>query len=160
MPCYGVYATQDARWLAVGALEAKFWNALCETLERADLVPFQFAVGADGERVRAQLAAIFGAASLAHWCATFAGVDGCVTPVLTFDEALADAQFAAREMVVRRPDGSRQYAPPFKLSPDAFAVTRDAPKQGQHTREVLREAGYDDAAIDALVAARAVAAAA
>jgi len=160
VPCYGVYATSDARWLAVGALEAKFWNALCATLERPDLAPLQFAVGADGERVRSELAAIFGAASLAHWRARFAGVDCCVTPVLTFDEALADPQFGAREMVVDRPDGSRQYAPPFKLSPDAFAVTRDAPKHGEHTRDVLREAGYADAAIDALLASRAVAAAA
>src|SRR5436190_1108395 len=158
VPCYGVYATSDARWLAVGALELKFWNALCETLERPDLAPFQFAVGAHGERVRAELAAIFGAAPLAHWCARFNGIDCCVTPVLTFDEALADAQFAAREMVIRRPDGSRQYAPPFQLSPEGFAVTRDAPKHGEHTREVLREAGYADAAIDALIAARAVAA--
>jgi crotonobetainyl-CoA:carnitine CoA-transferase CaiB-like acyl-CoA transferase len=158
VPCYGVYATSDARWLAVGALEAKFWNALCATLERPDLVPLQFAMGAGGERVRAELAAIFGAAPLAHWCSRFAGVDCCVTPVLTFDEALADPQFAAREMVVRRPDGSRQYAPPFKLSPRAFVVTRDAPKHGEHTRDVLREAGYDDGAIDALFASRAVAA--
>jgi crotonobetainyl-CoA:carnitine CoA-transferase CaiB-like acyl-CoA transferase len=158
VPCYGVYATSDARWLAVGALEAKFWNALCATLERPDLVPLQFAMGASGERVRGELAAIFGAAPLAHWCSRFAGVDCCVTPVLTFDEALADPQFAAREMVVRRPDGSRQYAPPFKLSPRAFVVTRDAPKHGEHTRDVLREAGYDDGAIDALFASRAVAA--
>jgi len=140
----------------VGALEAKFWNALCATLERPDLAPLQFAVGADGERVRSELAAIFGAASLAHWRARFADVDCCVTPVLTFDEALADPQFGAREMVVDRPDGSRQYAPPFKLSPDAFAVTRDAPKHGEHTDEVLREAGFDARAIDALVRERVV----
>jgi crotonobetainyl-CoA:carnitine CoA-transferase CaiB-like acyl-CoA transferase len=158
VPCYGVYATSDVRWLAVGALEAKFWIALCATLERPDLVPLQFASGDDGERVRAELAAIFGAASLAYWCKRFAGVDCCVTPVLTFDEALADAQFGAREMVIHRPDGSRQYAPPFKLVPGRFAVMRDAPKHGEHTREVLREAGYEDAAIDALIAARAVAA--
>jgi crotonobetainyl-CoA:carnitine CoA-transferase CaiB-like acyl-CoA transferase len=74
-----------------------------------------------------------------------------VTPVLTFEEALADVQFAARAMVVRRPDGSRQYAPPFKLVPPAFAVTRDAPRHGEHTRDVLREAGYPNAAIDALI---------
>jgi len=82
-----------------------------------------------------------------------------VTPVLTFAEALTDPQFGAREMVLRRPDGSRQYAPPFKLSPEAFVVTRDAPKHGEHTRDVLREAGYADAAIDALLAAHAAASA-
>src|SRR3982751_1800903 len=36
VPCYGVYATSDGRWLAVGALEAKFWRTLCETLGRMD----------------------------------------------------------------------------------------------------------------------------
>jgi crotonobetainyl-CoA:carnitine CoA-transferase CaiB-like acyl-CoA transferase len=76
-----------------------------------------------------------------------------VTPVLAFDEAIRDPQFAARGMIVRRPDGSRQYAPPFSMTPSAFAIARDAPRQGEHSREVLREAGYGNDAIDALIAA-------
>ena len=156
VPCYGVYPTLDGRWLAVGALEAKFWKALCDALDRPDLVPMQFATGAEGEATRERLAAIFASATWSDWSARLAGVDCCVTPVLTFDEALADPQFAARSMIVTRPDGSRQYAPPFKLSPPTFAIKRDAPAHGQHTRELLREARYDDAAIDALVAKRAV----
>jgi len=156
VPCYGVYPTLDKRWLAVGALEAKFWSALCNALGRPDLVPLQFATGDDGEAVRQSLSAIFASATLAEWSARLAGVDCCVTPVLTFGEALADPQFAARSMIVARPDGSRQYAPPYKLAPPAFAIKRDAPAQGQHTRELLREAHYEDAAIDALIAKGAV----
>ena len=159
VPCYGVYPTRDARWLAVGALEVKFWTALCATLGRPDLVALQFARGRDGERVRADLEATFRTATLDEWRARFAAVDCCVTPVLTFDEVLADPQFAARGIVVRRPDGSRQYAPPFRMQPEAFAIARDAPAQGQHTRDVLREAGFDDAAIDALIASGSVVAA-
>ena len=102
--------------------------------------------------MRRELEAVFAAAPLAHWIERFAGVDCCVTPVRTLDEALEDPQFAARAMVVTRPDGSRQYAPPFKLSDHDFAVAREAPAQGEHTVEVLREAGYDDAAIEALAA--------
>ena len=75
-----------------------------------------------------------------------------MSPVATLDEALGDPQFRARGMVVERPDGSRQYAPPWKLSGHEFAVTREAPAQGEHTAELLREAGYDEAAIAALVA--------
>ena len=156
VPCYGVYSTFDGRWLAVGALEAKFWKALCKALGRPDLVPLQFATGANGEAVRESLSAIFASATLAEWSERLAGVDCCVSPVLTFDEALADPQFAARSMIVHRPDGSRQYAPPFKLTPPAFAITRDAPAHGQHTRELLREARYEDAVIDALIAKGAV----
>jgi crotonobetainyl-CoA:carnitine CoA-transferase CaiB-like acyl-CoA transferase len=151
VPCYGVYETRDGGWLAVGALEAKFWRALCDTLARPDLVPGQFATGDEGARVRAALTAIFAADTRDAWCARFADADCCVTPVLTFAEALADPQFAARGMIVRRPDGSRQFAPPFALAPGAFAISRDAPSQGEHSREVLREAGYDDAAIAALI---------
>jgi crotonobetainyl-CoA:carnitine CoA-transferase CaiB-like acyl-CoA transferase len=54
-------------------------------------------------------------------------------------------------MVRARPDGSRQFAPPFALTPPAFAIARDAPAQGEHSFEVLREAGLDDAAIAALI---------
>jgi len=150
--CYGVYETRDGRWLAVGALEAKFWRLLCETLAHPDLVDLQFATGDEGARVRDTLAAIFATATRDEWCARFAGVDCCVTPVLTFAEALADRQFAARRMVRTRDDGSRFHAPPFTLEPDTFAVRREAPRQGEHSRDVLREAGYDDAAIDALIA--------
>ena len=151
VPCYGVYPTSDGRWLAVGALEEKFWKALCDALDRPDLVPGRLAVGAEGARVRAELERIFAGAPLAHWVERFAGIDCCVTPVATLDEALSDPQFGVREMVVTRPDGSRQYAPPFKLSGHAFAVTRDAPRQGEHSVEVLREAGCDDATIDGLI---------
>ena len=156
VPCYGVYGTQDGRWLAVGALEDKFWRALCVALERPDLASRAFALGEDGRQVRRELEGVFASASLAHWIAKFADVDCCVTPVNTLDEALADPQFAARNMIVERPDGSRQYAPPFKLSGHEFAVTRDAPAQGEHTAEVLREAGYDEAALEAMIAAGAI----
>ncbi len=155
-PCYGVYETRDGGWLAVGALEAKFWRALCETLARPDLVKGQFATGDEGTRVRNEVATIFASRTRNEWCERFADVDCCVTPVLPFEEALADPQFTARDMMLRRPDGARQYAPPFKLSPASFAVVRDAPRHGEHTDEVLREAGFDAPAIDALVRERAV----
>jgi alpha-methylacyl-CoA racemase len=155
-PCYGVYETHDRRWLAVGALEAKFWRLLCETLSRPDLVALQFATGAEGARARNELAAIFASRTRDAWCTRFENVDCCVTPVLTFEEALADPQFAARGTTLRRPDGARQYAPPFRLSPSSFAVLRDAPRHGEHTDEVLREAGLDARAIDALVRERVV----
>jgi alpha-methylacyl-CoA racemase len=76
-----------------------------------------------------------------------------VTPVATLDEAMNDRQFVARDMVRTRSDGSFDYAPPFKLSGHEFAVTRQAPMQGEHGAEVLREAGFDAASIDALIAA-------
>ena len=151
VPCYGVYPTKDGRWLAVGALEEKFWREVCSTIDRPDLVTSALATGAEGARVRAELDAVFGASTLAEWVERFAGVDACVTPVLTLREALADEQFAARGMVVRSADGSRSYAPPWKLSGHDFRVEREAPAQGQHTYELLREAGYSPSSIRELI---------
>lgn len=52
VPCYGVYATADGRYMAVGALEWKFWELLCDTLGRPDLKPFHLAFGEKGEKAR------------------------------------------------------------------------------------------------------------
>ena len=156
VPAYGVYATRDGRWLAVGALEPKFWQLLCTTIGRPDLAGSGLSTGTEGERARAELAALFASQSLAHWSQRFAAVDCCVTPVLTLDEALNDVQFGARGMVVRGSDGTRQYAPPFHLSDHDFSVRREAPAQGQHTAEVLRAAGYGDDRIEALAASGAI----
>jgi alpha-methylacyl-CoA racemase len=150
VPCYGVYPTADGRYLAVGALEPKFWHALCDAIDRPDLIERQFAQGVDGDDVRSELCELFASATLAHWTALFARVDCCATPVATLDEAMDDPQFAARDMIVTRADGSRSFAPPFKLSGHAFSEEREAPRQGEHTREVLVAAGLDAGAVAAL----------
>ena len=134
VPCYGVYPTQDGRWLAVGALEQKFWKTLCASLERSDLVAHQFARGEEGARVRGELERIFAGAPLAAWVEKLATVDCCVTPIATLDEALADPQFAARAMVVTRHDGSHEYAPPFKLSRHAFERAARGAEAGRAQR--------------------------
>jgi crotonobetainyl-CoA:carnitine CoA-transferase CaiB-like acyl-CoA transferase len=157
VPCYGVYATRDGRFVAVGALEAKFWSALCNAVGRPDLIAGQLARGAEGERVRDALQAIFLTATRDEWGARLASVDCCVTPVLDVAEALHDPQFVARGMVHRRADGSREVAPPFRISDQAFTPGRAAPAHGEHTRAVLREAGYDDDAIARLAASNAIA---
>jgi len=142
VPCYGVYATQDGRYLAVGALESKFWRVLCEALDRPDLIAGQLSTGHAGALVRQQLAAVFAQQTQAQWIERLADIECCVSPVLSLDESLADAQVRARDMIVSGADGIRQYAPPFRLSGHAFAITRSAPAQGQHSVEILREAGF------------------
>src|SRR5215218_5509282 len=82
--CYRIYATADARWLTVAALEPKFWRRLCELLGRPDLVSRQF----DPELP--ELEALFRTRSLAQWLALLEGRDTCVGPVLTLEEAAAD----------------------------------------------------------------------
>ena len=86
-PCYAVYRVADERFLAVGALEAKFWQALCDALGKPHLKSLGNAEGIAAMRVKKELADCFAEHGLTHWTEIFDAVDCCVTPVLTLAEA-------------------------------------------------------------------------
>ena len=98
LPCYNLYATQDGRHLAVGALEFKFWKAACEVFERPDWVQRHWQRGQlpgspDCAALRAEVAQLVASQPLAVWSERFAQADACVTPVLTLEEAQAHPLF-------------------------------------------------------------------
>lgn len=95
-PCYGVYATADQRFLAVGALEQKFWDVLCDAILKPHLKPLRQSEGVVALRVRKELSDYFSEQPLAHWIDFFEPLDCCVTPVLTLAEARQHALFAAK----------------------------------------------------------------
>ncbi|WP_341643901.1 CaiB/BaiF CoA transferase family protein [Thauera sp. SDU_THAU2] len=160
LPCYGTYQTADGRHLAVGALEPKFWQAFCAAAGCPELGKSGWAAGKSGAAVRAQVAAIVKARTLAEWIEVFDGMDACVSPVLRIDEVLAHPLTKARGMTVDTPvpDGSSVpcFAFPVKMSDFAFTLDRVPPAAGQHDEEVLRESGHGDGDIARLREAGAV----
>ncbi|AJC19086.2 CaiB/BaiF CoA transferase family protein [Pandoraea sputorum] len=99
VPCYQVYRTKDGRYMAVGALELKFWESLCDVLGRDDWKARHWALGQevggdDALALRAELMAVFAGATQADWVARFADADCCVTPVLRLEEAMMHPLFA------------------------------------------------------------------
>lgn len=155
VPCYGVYRTADDRYLAVGALEPKFWQAMCAALNRPDLSLYGLATGSKGREVKTELAALLASQSMAHWEPIFAAADCCVTPILRVDEVLEHPQVKAREMVVEL-GGVKQYAPPFKLSAWPWEVAMPAPAAGADSDAVLAAAGFSAAEIGALREAKVI----
>lgn len=90
--CYNVYRTADARFIAVGALELKFWEVFCKVIARPDLATRHWACGqlpgsSEARRDIVQLGRLFRTHTLANWAEKFAGVDCCISPVLRADEA-------------------------------------------------------------------------
>ncbi|WP_454669517.1 CaiB/BaiF CoA transferase family protein [Achromobacter kerstersii] len=155
LACYGQYRTQDGRYLAVAALEPKFWNTLCRRLDRPDLIALhRDDSAAQQAHVKGELQRLFGSRPLAHWVELLEGADCCVSPVLTLSDSLAHPHFNARGMVhharheVYGPGA--HIASPVKMSGFQFAIHRQAPLPGEHTDQILHEAGYDDAGIASL----------
>ena len=147
---YEVYETADGRYLALGALEPKFYAATLQRLGLADRTDLPGQNDRSGWPMMKELfATIIATRSLVEWTSTFAGVEACVTPVLTLDEALALPHNIARETYVER-GGLLQHnvAPRFSRTPGA--VHRPAPATGEHSNEVLAELGLTVAEIEAL----------
>jgi crotonobetainyl-CoA:carnitine CoA-transferase CaiB-like acyl-CoA transferase len=158
--CYRPYECADG-WVALGALEPKFWQAWCRGVEREDLIEKQFE--GPGSEAHAQVREIFKARTREEWVAFAAQHDCCLEPVLDLDEALDSELVRAREMVVEieQPGvdgGVRQLGVPVKLTRTPGAHDqRPGPALGEHTAEVLGEAGYSAQETEELLQAGAVA---
>lgn len=131
--CYGVYPTQDGKYLSVGALEPKFFARVLEVLGRPELMPGAYDTGAEGAKTRAELEKIFRTRTRAQWLEAFAAADACVEPVSEGDEVLDDPQLKARGMFFEI-DGVQQLKTPLHLGE---VPRRPAPALGEHNAEVL-----------------------
>jgi alpha-methylacyl-CoA racemase len=93
--CYDAYRTADDGWIAVAAIEAKFWANLCRTLGLERWIDSQYDDAAQGA-ARAALASAFLTRTRDEWVGLLAANDTCVSPVLTASEAARDQGFASR----------------------------------------------------------------
>lgn len=86
MPSYRVYRTADGRYVAVAAIEEKFWEELCEFLGRPDLIPYGRSI--NDPFPHQELERVFAAAPWEEWRRRLEGTQFCASPVYTFEEAL------------------------------------------------------------------------
>lgn len=155
--CYRTWCCADDRWLAVGALEPKFWGALCNAVGRPELMPLGYAEGARRAQAEAQIQLLFASKTRDEWITLLADHDVCVEPVLSPEEARRHPHAQARGLFGSHlhPREKTEFFHQFPnpgLLPDHRppAQVRPAPVLGQHTHEVLIEAGYDLDGISAL----------
>lgn len=136
LPCYATYRCADGKYMAVGALEGKFWQLCCTVLGRPEWITRQWDAS-----LKAEMGELFATRGRDDWAAVFAAVDCCVTPILTPEEALLNEQMTARRMVLEE-DGLTQFAPPLKMSGYEFTIRQPSPKSGEHNQAILAAAGY------------------
>jgi alpha-methylacyl-CoA racemase len=150
-PCYRIYSCADG-YLSVGALEPKFWREFVEVIGLSELAPNGLVDGEEGRRTIAAVETVLRTRTRAQWEETLAGHDVCVEPVLDIGETFEHPQVRSRGMRLDRGDGrpTEQTGFPIRLAGTPAAYRRRAPGYGEHTDEVLAEAGYDTEHIAAL----------
>jgi crotonobetainyl-CoA:carnitine CoA-transferase CaiB-like acyl-CoA transferase len=154
--CYNTYQTADGRYLALGAVENRFWRGLCEHLGRPEYTPLQYDE-VRREEIIVFLRQQFLTKTLAVWESDLAHLDICCSAVKTMAEVLVDPLFKEREMVHTYTDmnGAQRhgFGIPVKMSQTPGSIRTKPGLFGEGTRDVLLEAGYTDDQIAAFVAA-------
>ena len=142
--CYDVYAAADGGWVAVAAIEARFWANLCRALGVEQWSDKQYDDNAQ-DAIRTDLSAVFATRPRDEWVALLAPADTCVAPVLSIGEAAAAQQFVDRGAVsvASGADGDdwRQLAP--LLAGATREPSYSLPDRGANDgADLLAAAGY------------------
>jgi crotonobetainyl-CoA:carnitine CoA-transferase CaiB-like acyl-CoA transferase len=152
-------------YITIGAANERLFRRLCEALGHAEWMAMpEFSDNASRVRHRAALAAriesVVAGQPRAHWLALLDANEIPCGPINDYSQVFADPQLLAREMVVDVEHPTlghlKALGSPIKMSATPPDARRRAPQLGEHTREVLDEAGYSAAEIDALVQSGAV----
>jgi alpha-methylacyl-CoA racemase len=155
---YDTYVTRDEKFVAVAPLEPQFYDELIDKLglDRERFAPHAFRPGkldtSAWDDLKAELAAVLRTRTRDEWCVLLEGSDACFAPVLGLSEAPGHPHNAARGTFIEI-DGLVQNAPAPRFSRSAPDRPEAARRPGMDTRKALLEAGYNEDALAALVAA-------
>lgn len=153
-PGYGIYKTKDGKFIAVGALEEKFWRNLCLAIGREDFIEHPQPTGNLKQQIIDVLEKEIATKTRGEWLEIAKKSDICVSPAYELDEIIDDPQIQARNMILEFEDSRvgifKYLGMPFKLSETPGSIRFRAPSYGEHTLEVLRTLGYKEEEIEQL----------
>ncbi len=153
---YDAYQTKDGQYISIGSIEPQFYAELLEKtgLDREELPPQMDR--ARWPEVKRRIAEVFRTKTRDEWCTIMEGSDVCFAPVLSLSEAFEHPHNRARETFVEVA-GVKQPAPAPRFSRTPGAIRRPPAHAGQHTDEILREAGLGAGEIQRLRDEKAIA---
>jgi len=151
-PFYDTYETADGGHIALAALEPKFFAELAATLGLEPRFVQRQYERALWPEMRAAITAAVRTRTRDAWCTLLEGSDACFAPVLALTEAPHHAHAVARQAFISI-DGVVQPAAAPRFDRTPAGTPRRAPRVGEHTAELLAEAGFSAGQVAALVAA-------
>ena len=152
--CYNTFRTLDGKYIALGALESKFWENFCNKVGREDLIENRLLPYEDERDSTEALKNLFASKTQKEWVDIFEDVDTCFSPILAPEETLADAHLRERGMISTMDDPERgktiQIGFPAKFSDGLNFKRSPAPSFGEHTTEVLADLGFSSSEVEML----------
>jgi len=150
-PFYETYETSDGKYLAVGAIEGRFYRELLKGLGiDPTSLPHQFDM-ARWPEMKERFARVFKTRTRDEWMSIFEGKDACVAPILELNEVNNHLHNRERGLLIEL-DGLIQPAPAPRLSRTPGMANRPGSPRGTHSREVLEDLGYEPKEVDAFLA--------
>lgn len=151
-PFYDSFETKDAKYIAIGPIEGPFYMELIERIGASEdpLLANQLNMPQWGE-MKERLAEIFRTKTRDEWSELLEGTDVCYAPVLSMTEAPDHPHAVARDAFVEV-EGITHPAPAPRFSRTPGAIRSQPSKPGEHSKELLKEWGFDAAEIERLVA--------
>jgi alpha-methylacyl-CoA racemase len=142
-PYYGTYETADGRYVAVGAMEQKFYASLVLVLG-LDINSLPDRMNKENwPGLKQTFADIFRTRTSVDWEERMRGTDACFSPVLSIDEAWAHPQMDGRDTFADL-DGLKHPTPAPRLSETPGTLRRPPPEPGQHSAEILSDWGLSE----------------
>ncbi|MFN8353759.1 MAG: CaiB/BaiF CoA-transferase family protein [Spirosomataceae bacterium] len=145
---YNVYRCADAKFIALGTLEAKFWNKFCDLVEKPSWKNFIIPNPIELPQQKAEVAQLFSTQPQAYWIALGTVHDLLISPVYEVSDLEHDTHLQARDMVIEVEHPTlgkiKQIGIPLKFSETPAQVAGPAPTMGQDTEAILRGLGYSD----------------
>ena len=153
---YNTYETADGKWISIGSIEPQFYALLLEKtgFGEAEELPEQMS-RTDWPELKDKLTDLFRKKTRDEWDEIMLGTDICYAPVLNFEEARANAHNVERGTFVER-DGIHQAAPAPRFSRSQTSLPSACAAAGQNSAQILRDSGFSDDEIDALMTSGAV----
>ncbi len=153
---YDVYETADGTYLSIGSIEPQFYAQLRETLGLTDSRWDQQMSRSAWPELKAELRELFLTRTRDEWCELMEHTDICFAPVLSMAEAPSHPHNVARGTFTEVA-GVVQPRPAPRFSRTDSSIQRPPAHAGQHTDELLTEAGFTAEEIGSLRAQGAIA---
>ncbi len=155
LACYRIYETADGKYVALAALEPKFWANFCQAVGQESWSTSDYQAADKQPQLIAEVTALFRSKTQAEWCELLDDADCCFSIVNPPKDVHHHPHIQARGMMGVDENGTPWMRSPIHIDGNSATQVPNSPipQYGEHTRPILREVGYSDEAINRLQSA-------